>query len=85
MASRSIIDSLLDSVARCFNEETVRALSQMQADESLQSRIEILAEKANEGELTAEEREEYETFIRWTDMIAILQLKARIRLRDLAA
>ncbi len=36
----------------------------------------MLAERANEGLLTDEERDEYEAFINASDLIAILQLKA---------
>jgi hypothetical protein len=36
-----------------------------------------LAEKANAGELTAEEDEEYKGYVEGGDMIALLQAKAR--------
>jgi hypothetical protein len=36
-----------------------------------------LAQKCNEGRLTAEEREEYETSVRFANYLAILQAKAR--------
>jgi hypothetical protein len=36
-----------------------------------------LAEKSNEGRLTAGEREEYETSIRFANYLAIIQAKAR--------
>jgi hypothetical protein len=39
-----------------------------------------LAEKANEGALTAEEFAEYETYAQVRGLIAILQSKARLRL-----
>jgi uncharacterized protein YnzC (UPF0291/DUF896 family) len=46
-------------------------------DEALQERIEELAGKANEGELTDAERAEYEGYIHANDFIATLQAKAR--------
>lgn len=63
----------------------LRILSRAQAlqivdfhgDEALQERIEELAEKANEGELTDDERAEYEGYIQASYFIATLQAKAR--------
>ena len=46
-------------------------------DAGLQRRIEQLAERANEGELTAEEQAEYEGYVRANKFVAILQAKAR--------
>ncbi len=47
------------------------------ADAGLQERIEELAAKSNEGELTPEERAEYEGYVRANKFIAILQRQAR--------
>jgi len=43
-------------------------------------RIDALAERANNGDLSEEERAEYEAFINTTDLISILKLKARRQL-----
>jgi hypothetical protein len=43
----------------------------------LQERLDILADKGTEGQLSPEEREEYETYVRAIHLIAILQAKAR--------
>ena len=50
---------------------------ELRADPHLQARMDELAEKCNEGQLTPDEREEYETSIRFGNFIAILQTKAR--------
>ena len=47
------------------------------ADPELQRRIEALAAKANEGQLTEEERAEYEGYVRANKFVAILQRQAR--------
>jgi len=47
------------------------------ADPTLQSRIEELAIKSTEGELSATERAEYEGYVRANKFIAILQRQAR--------
>jgi hypothetical protein len=39
-----------------------------------------LARKCNEGELSADERQEYETYVMAGELVAILQAQARILL-----
>ena len=51
-------------------------------DPALQRRVEELAAKCNEGELTEAERDEYEGYVRANDFIAILMRQARRRLHD---
>jgi hypothetical protein len=58
-------------------------LADLQADPDAQARMEILAEKANEGTLSAEERREYESWVRAGTMISLLQAKARLYLKRL--
>jgi hypothetical protein len=52
----------------------------LEADPALAERVAELAEKANEGELSAGDREEYEAYIEATNLLAILQAEARYRL-----
>jgi hypothetical protein len=49
---------------------------------SVQERVDTLAERANEGLLTDDERAEYEALINAEDLVAILKLKARRQLAD---
>ena len=51
------------------------------ADAELQERIEELAAKSTEGDLTTEERSEYKGYVRANKFIAILQRQARRILR----
>lgn len=60
-----------------FSSDKARSLVDYRADETLQCRIEELARKCNEGELTEDERSEYEGYVRANNFIAILQAKAR--------
>ena len=55
-------------------------LSDLHADDSLSERIHELASKANEGELSAEERDEYEAYIDANNLMAIFQAEAKFRL-----
>ena len=68
---------MLAPVSDCFTPEVARRFLQLRADPHLQARIDALADKSTEGELTEEERSEYETYVRAGNLIAILQAKAR--------
>ncbi|MFO1464919.1 MAG: hypothetical protein U1F35_00510 [Steroidobacteraceae bacterium] len=69
-------DSLLESAARCLNGDSVRALGELKLNATEQTRLNHLAQKANEGQLSQEEAREYERFIELGDIIATLRLKA---------
>lgn len=71
------LDRLLDPVTQCFTPEVAKAVVNLRAESAVQARIDELAEKANEGELSAEERAEYEAYVDAIDLISILQAKAR--------
>lgn len=75
-------DSLLESAARCLDAESVRALGELQLTQADRSRLDLLAEKANEGQLTADETREYDRFIELGDIIATLRLKAERQLKS---
>jgi hypothetical protein len=53
------------------------AVLNFRPDPALQNRIEELAAKSTEGELTDQERAEYEGYVRANKFIAILQRQAR--------
>lgn len=65
--------------------DQLRQLSQLQADPSLANRVQTLAQKANEGKLTASESAEYEAYIEANNLLAILQGEARFRLTQTGA
>jgi len=80
-SNTTTLDRLMEPIVRTFTPEVARALIQFRADPELQARMDELAEKCNEGRLTSEEREEYETNVRFANYLAILQAKARRRLK----
>ena len=81
-----LLDRLLDPVGRCLTADAARQLVDLRADPALQRCVDRLADRANEGQLTANEREEYEAYISAANLIAILQAKARDALaRETAA
>ena len=75
--STTTLDRLVEPIVRTLTPEVAKASVQLRADPELQARMDELAEKCNEGQLTSEEREEYETSVRFANYLAILQAKAR--------
>ena len=73
----SILDRFLEPFARCLTPDAARCLAGFHVDQETQQRIDELADKCNEGQLTPPERQEYEEYVEAIDMIAILQAKAR--------
>lgn len=80
-ASAPILDQLLSPLGDCLTPESAQKVADLRADESLQTRIHELGQKSNQGDLSDVERDEYETVVRYTNFISILQSKARKLLR----
>jgi hypothetical protein len=78
----SYLDRILDPLAECFTPQVARRLIELTADPQTQVHLDVLANKANEGQLTADEDAEYKQAIDAIDMVAILQAKARAYLRQ---
>lgn len=78
---KRVLDRLLDPVIRCLSPRAARELASLRADEEVQARVRELAEKCNEGTISTEERAEYESYVMAANIVAILQAKARARLR----
>lgn len=57
--------------------EKAEAVIGFRADAELQARIEELAEKSTEGQLTEGEKSEYAGYVRANKFVAILQRQAR--------
>jgi len=72
-----VLEQMLEPVSRSFGVKTARALAALQVGKRTQARVEKLAEKCNEGKLTATERAEYEAYVQASTLIGILQAKAR--------
>ena len=54
----------------------------MPPDPVAQARLANLAEKCNEGALSAEERAEYETYVTAGNFLSVLKAKARLYLKS---
>jgi hypothetical protein len=77
-----VLDRLFEPMTRILTPELARQLAGLRADPAVQERIDSLAEKCSEGQLTPEERVEYAMYVNFIDFMAILQAKARRFLAD---
>jgi hypothetical protein len=75
------LDRLLEPLAGCLSPDVAAKVADLRADEEMQTRIDYLADRANEGLLTDDEREEYAGYLHAIDVITVLQAKARSQLR----
>ena len=83
MTGRSILDRMLAPLGECLNEEAARRIVALEIGPDIVARVEELAEKANEGRLTDEERDQYRSYVDAADLIAVFQAKARHQLMAL--
>jgi hypothetical protein len=75
------IERLLEPFTDCLTPDVAAKIADLRADDTVQARIDYLADRANEGRLTAIEGEEYAAYLHAIDVIAVLQAKARSQLR----
>ncbi len=71
------MDKMLDQLSACLNADLAQRIVGLRLEPEIQARVAVLADKANEGLLSEEERDEYKTYIEMADFIAILKLKAQ--------
>ena len=76
-SSAHLLEDILEPVSDSLNEEAARKLIGLRANSDTQARIDELATKCSEGEISPEERAEYETYVLAGELVAILQAKAR--------
>ena len=73
----NLLDRILDPLATCFTPEVARRLVAFRADSETQALVDALADKANEGTLSDQEKAEYRQLVEAFDLITVLQAKAR--------
>ena len=71
------IDQLIEPVGQCLTPEVAERLLLLRANTELQDQVNSLAEKANRGELSEDERHEYEQYVSFSQFITLLQIEAR--------
>ena len=68
---------MLEPVTRSLKVDAAKKLVRLKADANVQARVAKLARKCNEGELTREEAAEYDRYIAYADVVAILHAYGR--------
>lgn len=68
---------LLAPLGECMTREMAEKVADLRADPDVQVRVDELADKCTEGELTAAERAEYESYVHAIRVIGVLQAQAR--------
>jgi len=77
LTDSTILDKMLEPVARCWTPAVAQQIAALRAEPLTQARIDELATKCNEGELTDAEQREYAAYVEALDLIGLLQAKAR--------
>jgi hypothetical protein len=80
-SAHRILEDLMESVCRCFTPSVAARIVALRAAPTVQRRLGHLAKKNAESKLTAREEAEYDAYVEWLDVIAILQAKARESLK----
>ena len=75
--SNTVLDRFLRPFTECLTPEVAQRIVNLQLDSQSQARLDELATKANEGQLTDDERHEYEEFVEGIDLMGILKARAR--------
>jgi hypothetical protein len=78
--ARGLPDFLMDGFTACLDRASLEALAKFKLSRKAQNRLKSLAEGANEGTISPEEKEEYLAFITRSELLAHAQLLARARL-----
>ena len=71
------LNDLLDQLSESLTPEMAQVLVDFRANAKSQARIDLLAEKCNDGTLTEAESREYASAVRAGTLISILQAKAK--------
>jgi len=79
--STFVLDEILKPITRCLTVNNARQLLNHRPRRQVLARIEKLARKCNEGELTPQERAEYESYVFAGEFVALVQAKAQALLK----
>jgi len=79
--SAAILGRVIEPDVPDWSADVARALLRLDFPPRDHARVEELSAKASDGMLEAHEREELEEYLRVSDMVAIIQSKARMILQ----
>jgi hypothetical protein len=73
----TLLDRLIEPFAQCLTTDAAQKIAAIRADDELQRRVDELADKANRGAVTEEERAEYDRYLAAYHFVTVMQAKAR--------
>jgi len=71
------IEQLITPVGQCLTPEVAERLVLLRATPELQQQVDVLADKANRGVLSEDERHDYEQYVSFSQFVTLLQIQAR--------
>lgn len=77
LVDTAVLERMLDPITQAFTPEVAQRLVGLRADAQTQALVDQLGDKANDGTLTEVERHRYESYVRASTLVSILQAKAR--------
>ena len=76
----SPLESFVDALTQGFTPELASHFADLPKPyPEFQKRLDALADKANEGNLSSEEEAEYAKYVEYMDLVALMRLKARAK------
>ncbi len=79
------LNRVLQPISECLTRDVAERVINVPLNQDLQERLNVLAEKANDGVLTAEEQYEYEQYVEGIDLLGIFKAQARLALLRLTS
>ncbi len=73
----NVLDWLIEPFAECLTIEAAWKIVAMKADDASQHYVDLLADKANQGTLTEDEKSEYDRCLAAFHFITVMQARAR--------
>jgi len=73
----TLLDRIIDPITACLTIESAKQIVEVRADAETQALADELAEKANLGILTSEERAAYDRLLATFHVITVIQARAR--------
>ena len=70
--SAATLDDLLDPLSECLDAESAQRVVDLRVSEPVQGCVAELAQRANHGQLSLDERNEYEALVNAGDLISIV-------------
>jgi len=80
-----VLGDLVEPLGRALTPAAAREILAVRASEAAEARMAELASKCDEGQLSPEERADYQLYVEVGDVIALLQTRARLFLAQRGA